>query len=104
MASTIGIDIGGTKMLGVVLGADGEVLREAREASPHAGIDALVTTAVAIVEQLVAPGAAIGVGAAGLVDRSGNLRYAPNLPARRAESASPRPARPVVACSAGYQS
>jgi glucokinase len=80
MAPTIGLDIGGTKVLGVVLGDDGTVLREERLASPHTGLDALVATGASIVSQLDAAGAPIGVGAAGLVDRAGVLRYAPNLP------------------------
>jgi glucokinase len=83
MAPTIGLDIGGTKVLGVVLAEDGTVVREVRLASPHTGLDALVATGAAIVEQLEAPDAPdapIGVGVAGLVDREGVVRYAPNLP------------------------
>jgi glucokinase len=80
MVPTIGLDIGGTKVLGVLLADDGTVLREERLASPHAGLDALVATGASIVTRLGAPGAPIGVGAAGLVDRVGVVRYAPNLP------------------------
>jgi len=80
MTTTIGLDIGGTKVLGVLLGADGRIEREERLASPHTGLDALVATGASIVAALDAPGASIGVGAAGLVDREGILRYAPNLP------------------------
>ena len=42
---TVGLDIGGTKVLGVLLDADGNVLHEQRRLSPHAGVDALVATA-----------------------------------------------------------
>jgi len=80
MVATIGLDIGGTKVLGVLLGAEGTILREERLASPHTGLDALVATGASIVHQLASPGAPVGVGAAGLVDRNGNLAYAPNLP------------------------
>ena len=80
MAATIGLDIGGTKVLGVLLAVDGTVLREERLASPHTGLDALVTTGASIVSRLDAADAAIGVGAAGLVDHDGTVRYAPNLP------------------------
>ncbi len=80
MAETIGLDIGGTKVLGVVLADDGTVVREARLASPHTGLDVLVQTGASIVTQLDAPGVPIGVGAAGLVDHDGVVRYAPNLP------------------------
>src|SRR5262249_35988746 len=50
MTATIGLDIGGTKMLGVLLDVNGAVLREERLASPHTGLDALVATGAAIVE------------------------------------------------------
>jgi glucokinase len=83
MVDTIGLDIGGTKVLGVVLAADGTVLREERLASPHTGLDALVATGASIVARLEgadAAGAPVGVGAAGLVDHEGVVRYAPNLP------------------------
>jgi glucokinase len=84
MGATIGLDIGGTKVLGVLLADDGNVVREERLASPHTGLDALVATGASIVEQLdpgaSGAGAPIGVGAAGLVDRRGIVRYAPNLP------------------------
>ena len=80
MSTTIGLDIGGTKVLGVLLDDTGTVVREERLASPHTGLDALVTTGAAIVTQLAVDNAPVGVGAAGLVDRNGALRYAPNLP------------------------
>jgi len=80
MTETIGLDIGGTKVLGVLLADDGTVVREARLASPHTGLDVLVQTGAAIVAELDAPAAPIGVGAAGLVDHEGVVRYAPNLP------------------------
>ena len=39
---TVGLDIGSTKVLGVLLDHEGNVLREQRRLSPHAGLDALV--------------------------------------------------------------
>jgi glucokinase len=97
MTATIGLDIGGTKMLGVLLDGGGEVLREERLASPHTGIDALLATAAAIVERLDGGNAPVGVGAAGLVDRSGVVVYAPNLPnVRRA------PLRDALADATGH--
>ncbi|HYL53188.1 MAG TPA: ROK family protein [Acidimicrobiia bacterium] len=77
---TIGLDIGGTKVLGVVLDADGAVVRDLRQASPHAGVDALVATSTAIVEQLSEGEEPVGVGVAGLVDTGGHVVYSPNLP------------------------
>lgn len=83
-----GIDLGGTKILGRVLDESEpeRVLVEARRDTPRGG--AAVTDAVAaLVEEMsgeLAVGggslAAVGVGAAGLVDEEGTLRFAPNLP------------------------
>ena len=63
-----------------MLDADGRVVREERRLSPHAGVDSLVATAAAIVEELAAPGIPVGVGAAGLVNHDGHVLYSPNLP------------------------
>jgi glucokinase len=77
---TIGLDIGGTKILGVLLGADGTTLKEERQASPHGGVDALVATGAAVVEALGTNDEPVGVGVAGLVDVEGRVMYSPNLP------------------------
>ena len=77
-----GVDIGGTKCLGLLLGPGGEVLAEERVPTPH-GASNLADTVVAVVEALSSGGgsstAAVGVGAPGLVDHRGVLRAAPNL-------------------------
>jgi glucokinase len=80
---TVGLDIGGTKVLGVLLDAQGTVLKEQRRLSPHAGVDALVATSTAIVDDLAQPGSPVGVGAAGLVSQDGEILYSPNLPSIR---------------------
>ena len=72
-----GIDLGGTKCLGIVLDASGAIVREWRLPTPR-GTDAVLATLVALANEL-GPVDALGVGAAGLVDRDGNLRVAPNL-------------------------
>jgi len=85
-----GLDIGGTKILGRVLepGDPGRALATVRVDTPR-GAEAITTALVAAVEDLerqlaaagwAAPLAGIGVGAAELVDRTGVLRFAPNLP------------------------
>ncbi|MFT7599567.1 MAG: glucokinase [Acidimicrobiales bacterium] len=79
----IGIDVGGTKILGV--GADptsGTVHRSVRVATPHTDMEGLLNAIAGIVDDLLTdrPAAAIGVGMPGLVDRSGVLRYGPNVP------------------------
>jgi len=103
-----GVDIGGTKVLGIALDAADAVVAEARVATPRSGTPlegaspteigdqgAAVADAVAeVVAQLeAAVGAgsagaadapsgtrAVGVGAPGMVDRAGRLRFSPNLP------------------------
>jgi glucokinase len=80
---TIGIDLGGTKCLGLVLDADGTVLAEHRVPTPRGAV-AIVDTLVdltAVLEGTVGERVpAIGVGLPGLVERKGVLRFAPNLP------------------------
>lgn len=77
-AVAVGVDLGGTKCLGVALDGTGAVTAECRVATP-AGSEA-VLGAVCEVAETLGPAAAIGVGAPGLVDRRGVLRFAPNLP------------------------
>lgn len=77
----VGVDIGGTKVLGAVVDAEGKVLDEHRVASP-AGWEELRAAIVEVVDELRArvPGvAALGVGAAGMVDRDGMIHYSPNV-------------------------
>ncbi len=84
-----GLDLGGTKLLGVVLdpaGEDGPLIVE-RVPTP-AGTEAVKDALVELGAKLVARAedelgrrvAAVGLGAPGLVDRSGTLRIGPNLP------------------------
>jgi len=74
----LGIDLGGTKCLGVALDEAGSVVGEHRLATP-VGAEAILETIVAVASALGRP-AAVGVGAPGLVDVDGVLRFAPNLP------------------------
>lgn len=84
----VGIDLGGTKMLGRVLDpADPTVvLADLRVDTPR-GAELVVEAVAGLVgdadRQLATmgrpPAAAVGVGAAGLVDSAGRMRHAPNL-------------------------
>lgn len=83
---TIGIDVGGTKMLAVALAeADGGAaphgLAEAATPTPTGGNEAVVAGLVGLIERLVGTVelAGIGVGLPGLVSRAGVLRLGPNL-------------------------
>ena len=77
--AVVGVDLGGTKCLGVALD-DGQVVAETRVATAK-GAQALISEILELVEDLEGYGTieAVGVGAPGLVDRDGVLRFAPNL-------------------------
>jgi glucokinase len=78
--TTVGVDVGGTKVLGVALAPDGTVTQEVRYPTPH-GAEALIEAVVAAVTEVRTPDTrAVGVGLPGLVDRTGTLRFGPNLP------------------------
>jgi glucokinase len=90
---TYGIDIGGTKVLGVALGTGDTVVAEARVPTPtgarQIGGSHVADAVAEVVAELdrtlgLGPGpsapAAVGVGAPGMVDRHGRLCFAPNLP------------------------
>jgi glucokinase len=81
-----GIDVGGTKVLGVALDPDDPttVVAEARVPTPD-GASPLLDAMADVVRTLGADReiGAVGVGIAGLVDRDGVLRVGPNLPGLR---------------------
>jgi len=76
----IGIDVGGTKIAAGVIGPDGTVGARSRRDTPAADADAIARTIAEVVEELDAPGAPVGVGAAGHVDLEGVVRTSPNVP------------------------
>jgi glucokinase len=78
MARHAGIDIGGTKALGVVIDGEGRLLGEARRPTPR-GESAIVDTLLAVADDLGHVDT-LGIGAAGLVTSDGRVRAAPNLP------------------------
>ena len=80
-ALRVGIDVGGTKVLGVVADELGALIAEHRVPTPSGG-DAVVAAMLEVIEVLRAEHdvRAIGAGVPGLVDRAGVLRFAPNLP------------------------
>jgi glucokinase len=85
-----GVDIGGTKVLGVALGPGDRIVAEARVPTPvGAETDgpAVADAVLEVVEKLAAAsdiamqsGSAIGVGVPGMLDRHGWLAFSPNLP------------------------
>ncbi|NBP51130.1 MAG: ROK family protein [Actinobacteria bacterium] len=77
MTETVGVDVGGTKMLGVVVSDDGSVVRSARRPTPDAG--GLLAGVAGLVAELQSDGS-VGIGVAGMVTHEGVLRSSPNLP------------------------
>ncbi|MEA3054852.1 MAG: glucokinase [Actinomycetota bacterium] len=80
--TTIGVDVGGTKVLGVVVDGAGSVVASHRVSTPSGG-DAVVEAMVGVIAALRRERGdvvAVGAGVPGLVDRDGVLRFAPNLP------------------------
>jgi glucokinase len=84
---TLGVDVGGTKVLGIVL-RDGVVVDSHRVATPHddqrpAG-DATTEAVYAVINELRArhdhDDLVVGVGLPGMMSREGVLAFAPNLP------------------------
>lgn len=80
----IGIDVGGTKALGLLVDPlSGQIVARSRKPS-HGSGDELVSRLAEIVAELTAqspsPIDKVGLGVAGLVTRSGVVRYSPNLP------------------------
>jgi glucokinase len=80
----VGVDIGGTKVAGGLVGADGTVLDTARRATPGASVTETENAIVAVVEELAeradGPVAGVGVGAAGWFDRTGDrILFSPHL-------------------------
>ncbi len=80
----IGIDVGGTKALGLLVNPDdGQILARNKKSS-HGSGDELVARLSEIVAGLCThsptPVQSVGLGIAGLAARSGVVRYSPNLP------------------------
>ena len=82
--NALGVDIGATKILGVLVTPDGRVASEVKVGSPAGGEAVLAATAEVIADVGAAaagslPGV-VGVGIPGLVDtRAGSVRHAVNL-------------------------
>ena len=77
---TVGVDVGGTKCLAVAL-ESGRIVGECRVPTPdgeEAVLDAIAGAATTVAGEAKVRG--VGIGVPGLVDRSGVLRFAPNLP------------------------
>lgn len=74
--ATVGIDVGGTKCLGVLAAADGTVLSELVLPTPHAS--ELIEQLAAMAREL-GDGLPLGVGVPGLITHDGVITASPNL-------------------------
>lgn len=82
MSLTIGVDIGGTKVLGGVVDEQGAVVAQARRDTPAADTRETLDRIVSVIEELSAGRdiAGVGIGAAGWIDANrSTVLYAPNL-------------------------
>jgi glucokinase len=78
----IGVDIGGTKVLGGVVDPDGTVIEQARRDTPADDPKEVLERIVEVIEELSAKHdvEAVGIGAAGWIDADrSTVLYAPNL-------------------------
>ncbi|MGH9212900.1 MAG: ROK family protein [Acidimicrobiales bacterium] len=79
-----GVDVGGTKVLGVLVDQDHpEVVKAEHRVPTPLGADAVLDAIAEVAQALATPVESLGVGIAGLVDRDGVLKTAPNLPTLR---------------------
>src|SRR6476620_10689015 len=82
----VGVDIGGTKVLGALVDERGTILAEHRVPSPDDDWPTMRDAIVSVVDELRAAVPeldSLGVGAAGMVDLDGVIHYAPNVPGFR---------------------
>ena len=84
MGLTIGVDVGGTKVAGGVVGDDGRIQAKARRDTPAQDSAGTLDAIVSLIEELrgagSAPPVAVGIGAAGFVDEHrSTVLFAPNV-------------------------
>lgn len=78
----VGIDFGGTKVLGAIVDQRGNIVAEQRVPTPYDGeslLNAIAGLVNSLEEEAKVTSVGVGVGAAGLVDRDGVLHYGPNV-------------------------
>ena len=82
MGLTIGVDIGGTKVLGGVVDSGGDVLAQTRRDTPAQDAGETADRIVEVIKELAAAYEvdAVGIGAAGWIDATRSIvQFAPNL-------------------------
>jgi glucokinase len=82
MGLTIGVDVGGTKVLAGVVDEDGQILEQERQSTPKSDGEAIAEVIAGLVASLRSRHdvEAVGIGAAGFIDLDrANVMFAPNL-------------------------
>ncbi len=88
MKAIIGLDIGGSKILGALFTEDGKILTRCKKKSKaSAGLDVVLGQIFKVVDQLLTFNStiellAIGAGAPGIVKKESVIEFSPNLPFR----------------------
>ena len=81
-ALTIGIDIGGTKVLGGVVDSSGKIIDSARRATPSSGGKELIATIIDLIKEFKSKHEIAGIGisvAALILKDQGTIAGAPNI-------------------------
>ena len=81
----LGLDIGGTKILGVIFDKDGKIIdREKKPSKAKKGFDAFIEQLYKVMDNLIERTkkniTGIGIGFPGTIDKDGKVVFAPNLP------------------------
>lgn len=82
MTLTIGVDVGGTKVLAGVVDPEGKVLAETRRQTPADDVSGTLATIIEVIRELTHGREieAVGIGAAGWIDEGrSTVLFAPNL-------------------------
>jgi glucokinase len=82
MGLTLGVDVGGTKVLGAVVDESGALLAQARRDTPADDVSGMLAQVIEVITELVDAHEvdAIGIGAAGWIDaKRSTVLFAPNL-------------------------
>lgn len=82
MTLSLGVDVGGTKILAAVVDADGQILEERRVESPAEQVAAMTQVIADLVLDLAARHdvTGVGIGAAGYIDKArATVLFAPNI-------------------------
>lgn len=87
MKTILGLDIGGTKILGVLYDLDGkELAREKKKTKANEGLEVVMSQIYKVIDALKsfedAQILAIGAGVPGIVDDNGTVAFSPNIPFR----------------------